>query len=554
MNGKHLVTLLAVVLCGAGIATAQTEWVEDPSNPIVGPGEPGSWDAGGHWLDEVVFDGSMYHMWFTGIEANGDWWDIGHATSTDGVAWTMDPENPVLIHGEFGEWDDWGIGDVAVVYDGTLFHMWYGAAHHDWTARGGYATSPDGTVWTKSEHNPVMDIGPPGSWYAAGLGPSSAILDGDTYRLWCVGMDAGGTARIGYAESSDGIVWERLPEPVLDVGTDPGSFDRRAIGHPKVVFDDDPDLYHMWYAGVDRDYQYRIGYAWSTDGIEWTKHRYNPVLERPVYEVDGPNVLIEDSSYRMWFGDFDGSAYQINLATSDGGEVVPALDDWQFIPAAAVASGAEGAFYQTDVDVSNADDVSVDYEFMWLPRGEDNSEATASQTFSLASGKSVRYTNVLTEVFGLEPDSFGALLIRSTSADLLAMSRTYNLGDAGAEGTYGQAMPAMAAAEFIQQGATRRILFGSENAEMRTNVGCQNGTDSMTVVYLDLFKADGTSVGRKTLVLKALGNDQVNRIFDGHNPMNGYVDVTPAQADKPVYCYGSVLDNLTSDPTTIPPQ
>ena len=76
----------------------------------------------------------------------------------------------------------------------------------------------------------------------------------------------------------------------------------------------------------------------------------------------------------------------------------------------------------------------------------------------------------------------------------------------------------------------------------------------MTVVYLDLFKADGTSLGRETLMLKKLGNDQINRIFDGHNPMNGYVDVTPAQADKPVYCYGSVLDNATSDPTTIPPQ
>ena len=112
----------------------------------------------------------------------------------------------------------------------------------------------------------------------------------------------------------------------------------------------------------------------------------------------------------------------------------------------------------------------------------------------------------------------------------------------------------MSTDEFIRQGSTRRILFGSENAEMRTNVGCQNGTDSTTVVYLDLFAADGTPLGRETMMLDALGNNQVNRIFDGHNPMNGYVDVTPAQADKPVYCYGSVLDNATSDPTTIPPQ
>lgn len=555
MNGKQVATLLAVALCGAGIAAAQTDWVEHPDNPVLGPGAPGSWDAGGHWLHEVVFDGSMYHMWFTGIEAGGDWWDIGHATSTDGVEWTMDPANPVLLHGESGEWDDSGVSAHGVVYDGTLFHMWYSGLFHDLSGRVGYATSPDGTVWTKSEHNPVMDVGPSGSWQADGVSPSTVIFDGDVYRMWYAGATYRGglVARVGYASSSDGIVWERLPDPVLDIGMDPGSFDRRAIGHPEVVFDEDRNLYHMWYAGIDRDYQYRIGYAWSTDGIEWTKHRYNPVLERPVYEVDGPNVLIEGSSFRMWFEDFDGSAYQINLATSDFGPGVPALDVWRYIPAAAVASGAEGAFYQTDVDVSNADDVPIDYEFSWLPRGEDNSERTDSETLTLAAGKSVRYANVLTEVFGLEPDWFGGLLIRASSRDLLAMSRTYNLGDDGAEGTYGQAMPAMSSQDFIQ-GTTRRILFGSESADMRTNVGCQNGSDSMTVVYLDLYKADGTSLGRETMVLKPFGNDQINRIFDGHNPMNGYVDVTPAQADKAVYCYGSVLDNLTSDPTTIPPQ
>ena len=258
----------------------------------------------------------------------------------------------------------------------------------------------------------------------------------------------------------------------------------------------------------------------------------------------------------MWYGRLGwGLPAETAYATSDTSSPgVVALDNWQFIPAAAVASGAEGAFYQTDVDVNNADDQMVEYAFGWLPRDENNSEPTTSDVFTLDAGISVRYANVLTEVFGLEPDSFGALLIRSTSPDLLAMSRTYNLGDADSEGTYGQAMPAMSTEGFIRQGATRRILFGSEHADMRTNVGCQNGTDSMTVVYLDLYTNDGTTLGREVLLLKALGNNQINRIFDGHNPMNGYVDVTPAQAEKPVYCYGSVLDNLTSDPTTIPPQ
>ena len=134
------------------------------------------------------------------------------------------------------------------------------------------------------------------------------------------------------------------------------------------------------------------------------------------------------------------------------------------------------------------------------------------------------------------------------------MSRTYNAPSAKVTGTYGQSIPAVGTDDFIQHGEKRRILFVSENADLRTNIGCQNGTDASTVVYLDLFSSDGTALGREMLVLKPLGNEQVNRIFDGHNPVNGYVDVSLVQPGRYVYCYGSVLDNVTSDPTTIPPQ
>jgi hypothetical protein len=142
----------------------------------------------------------------------------------------------------------------------------------------------------------------------------------------------------------------------------------------------------------------------------------------------------------------------------------------------------------------------------------------------------------------------------STSPDLLAMSRTYNTPPGEAAGTYGQAIPAIRPEDFIHHGEKRRILFGSENADMRTNIGCQNGGTSTAAVFFELYSADGTSLGRPFVVLDPLGNEQLNRIFDGHNPVDGYVDVWTATPDRTFYCYGSVLDNITSDPTTILPQ
>ena len=167
---------------------------------------------------------------------------------------------------------------------------------------------------------------------------------------------------------------------------------------------------------------------------------------------------------------------------------------------------------------------------------------------------SVRYSNLLSEVFGLEPNALGALTVLSSSPDLLAMSRTYNIPGDGSAGTFGQAIPAVAPGDFITTGERRRILFASENDDLRFNVGCQSGGDGTMVVNLELFDAEGTLLEQTMMILRAWGNDQLNRVFQDYQPVNGYVDVWTTQAGKSFHCYGSVLDNVTSDPTTVLPQ
>ena len=127
-----------------------------------------------------------------------------------------------------------------------------------------------------------------------------------------------------------------------------------------------------------------------------------------------------------------------------------------------------------------------------------------------------------------------------------ALARTYNFD--------GQAMPAVAPGEMMATGERKRILFASENAEMRTNIGCQSASDGTTVVNVELFDSEGTSLERTMMILPAFGNDQLNRPFEDYAPVDGYVEVWTDVPNRQIYCYGSVLDNTTSDPTTIPPQ
>ncbi len=243
--------------------------------------------------------------------------------------------------------------------------------------------------------------------------------------------------------------------------------------------------------------------------------------------------------------------------TSDPTTILPQVPsaDMTFIPAAALAAGLEGAFFETDVDLNNAGSTDLTYELLWLPRGADNSEPVSSDTFSLAPGAGVRYANVLGSVFGLDPDQVGALAVDASGISLLAMSRTYNLPSAKVAGTFGQELPGIPADRMIPAGEKQRIIFMNENADVRSNVGCVNGGEEAVTVSVKLFSSDGEVLETRAMSLPPYSNNQITRVFRNYMPVSaGYVDVWTTTPGASIYCYGSVLDNTTSDPTTVLPQ
>ena len=153
-----------------------------------------------------------------------------------------------------------------------------------------------------------------------------------------------------------------------------------------------------------------------------------------------------------------------------GGE----LDEIYFIPAAARAAGSGSSFFVTDVDVNNSGRWTATYKFLWLPRDTNNAEPAESGEFTIGPGVSIRYKDVLAQVFnvGGGATAVGALAILSDSSDLLFMSRTFNSSD---EGTFGQAIVGIEEDDLIRAGERRRVLFMTENDEFRSNPGLHNG-------------------------------------------------------------------------------
>ena len=194
MSMRWIAILVGVVMVVPGQAAAQTEWWDDPANPvIIPPGDPGTWDDDDRKPLAVIKIDGIYHLYYHGQPVSSATFrdfQIGHAWSTDGIVWTFDQDNPVLELGELGEWDDESLWGAAVILDGSQLKMWYCGLHGEYK-RAGLATNPDGYGdWTRYPGNPVMDVGPPGSWDSTEVKPGAVIFRNGLYQMWYNGGSA----------------------------------------------------------------------------------------------------------------------------------------------------------------------------------------------------------------------------------------------------------------------------------------------------------------------------------------------------------------------------
>jgi hypothetical protein len=298
MSIKTSVAVVVVLLAAPILAVAQTEWVDDPGNPVIPAPNPGDWDAQ-RYLGAVVEVDGTYHMYFNGRVAGspGVWYyQTGHATSPDGVTWDPDPLNPVMTWGVEGEWDDRGLWAGAVIHDESGFRMWY-LGNDGQFGRAGYATSTDGSDWDPYGQNPIIDVGPAGAFDEWFLKPLTVILRDGHYTMWYWASDFSWEWSVGLAESDDGLDWEKYPVAVLE--------DAWA---PAVRLDG--QIYSMWYS-VGSSSHFDVAYAVSPDGLAWIPYSGNPVIE----EAALPAVLYdsEDGIYTMWYTAYD---FSIRRATS----------------------------------------------------------------------------------------------------------------------------------------------------------------------------------------------------------------------------------------------
>jgi len=316
---ENLIINISVTLEGGYEPISWTRSITQYETILDGSGSQtvvGDWDGNMLAFSRVISDSGQYWMWYNGqsLTYPGWGWTLGLATSPDGLDWTKHGSNPILEPGSEGAWDSGYRGQVAVLKGDGLYEMWYsGSDGGPWQT--GYATSTNGIDWNIYAGNPVLTVGGGGSWDEQEANAPTVIEDGGLYQMWYHGCNPDySVCSIGYATSTNGLDWSKhAGNPVL-TGTE-GGWDEGTALWPSVV--KDGSTYKMWYYGGGG----KVGLATSPDGVNWTKEATNPILTEG-WDGGGAyahTVMLEGGTYRMWLNSGTGGSRGIGYAESTDG-------------------------------------------------------------------------------------------------------------------------------------------------------------------------------------------------------------------------------------------
>lgn len=223
-------------------------------------------DDGVHWEDPVItlspnFDsgwedklnrncvicaGGKYKMWYTG-QARGHSF-IGCAESDDGIHFQRVGNEPVLFCER--AWEGFSVMNPCVLYENGKYRMWYAAGETYEPNVLAYAESPDGINWEKSRINPIYVKDKNNPYESNRVGGCQVVKTEDMgYVMFYIGYADVHTACICAAHSPDGITrWERSPLNPL-ISPTPDGWDANACYKPSFLWDASSDKWMLWYNG-----------------------------------------------------------------------------------------------------------------------------------------------------------------------------------------------------------------------------------------------------------------------------------------------------------------
>ena len=137
---------------------------------------------------------------------------------------------------------------------------------------------------------------------------------------------------------------------------------------------------------------------------------------------------------------------------------------------------------------------------------------------------------------------------------LIVGSRVFNQC---ADGTFGQFLDGAVSSEGAAAGATLWLTMLEQSPDFRTNIGFTNTGSTNAKVTITLFDSTSTELVTYSLNVAAGLNKQDNTPFKkrtGRTNLRAAAARVTIDSGSGIQIYGSLIDQITGDATTIPPK
>lgn len=328
--------------------TAPQLWKRHPGNPIYGPGKSGAWDNWTNGVSIVKTDGDRkYRMYYAGKGPAGiGFAEAIVADPITWKEHPSSPViKPRADNWEGNRINQPRVVKVTETHWRMYYTGWgYKGSSTSWGM--GVAESFDaGITWKRYQDETILSRGDMDSPDGGGACVPMVLKVGDKWMMWyTAAMATPGKQNIHLclATSADGLKWNKYEKnPVL---TDDFTAGGNRVVISRCFVRHDQGVFRMWYSFAKP--QYRICYAESLNGIDWERSPVEPVLgPSPVKAwddqmVEYPEVDIIDGKFRLWFcGNGFGSVgfaegipeCFLDLAVRSRGDEANAWSDWELV-------------------------------------------------------------------------------------------------------------------------------------------------------------------------------------------------------------------------------
>ena len=218
--------------------------------------------------------------------------------------------------------------------------------------------------------------------------------------------------------------------------------------------------------------------------------------------------------------------------------------DEYFVPMVGQRQGQDGAWWNTEVWISNTSTITGGYAAVFLPAGQPNLEGLRADPVlqDLAAGETV-YRNDLVPEGGV-----GVLRFVATPG-VVVFTRVFN---AAGKGSFGQGMPALPKSAAAHPGDVAQLLGLRRTPQFRTNISLFNPSTENGVVHVRVFSQRGDLAGEESYRLAAGGYLQLDDALHSFGVPRGEHLRAEVTGTVAFFAFASVIDTRSGAPTLVP--